>query len=66
MVDRVLNRQLYVGALCLVDSAPKQSARKFEHNIDHTGVVGNIAKYFLRFPKWPRILKMGPDGCFRN
>ena len=34
-------KELYVavGALCLVNSAQKQSARKFKHNIDHIGVV---------------------------
>ena len=40
MVDRA-PKELYVavGALGLVDSATKQSARKFKNNIDHTGVL---------------------------
>ena len=39
MVDRV-PKELYVAvrALCLIDSAPKQSGQKFKHNIDHTGI----------------------------
>ena len=39
MVDRV-PKELYVAvrALCLIDSAPKQSRQKFKHNIDHTGM----------------------------
>ena len=46
MVDRVPKElHVAVGALCLIESAPKESAQKFKHIINHPRVI-EVEKIF--------------------